>query len=105
MWSLLNAVYKHNRAVETSGEGKMVESMLMSPLATGTGFVSEERWASQLCLAIKHFIAATDGKKEEEDGKQRTTWPEAYRLAHEVAATWKAEEEKRTWRKWAGFGL
>lgn len=89
VWSLLNAVYNHNA---TSGNEK-IESMLMSPLATGAGYVPEKRWAEQVCLAIKHFVAAVNAPRRAE-GKQRTTWPEAYKPTHEVAATWRKEGGK-----------
>lgn len=88
IWSLLNAIYKHNRAAETSGT-KMITSMCMSPLATGSGFVSEERWASQMCLAIRHFHAATDGEAGKDEGERRVTWGEARGNAREVEVTWK----------------
>lgn len=92
IWSLLNAIYSHN--VNASSEDEKIRSMMMSPLATGSGFVAEDRWAQQLCLAIKHFIVAVEKPQPpERDGEGRSRvwkgWPEAHREEHEVAATWR----------------
>ncbi|KAF2190656.1 macro domain-like protein [Zopfia rhizophila CBS 207.26] len=64
IWSLLCAIDKHNQLVQ-DGKGASdvkIQSLLMTPLATGCGRVSAERWASQAVLAIKHFVEATENQ-------------------------------------------
>ncbi|KAF3061567.1 putative phage tail assembly-like protein [Daldinia childiae] len=61
IWSLLNAIEQHNRSATEEGSGAgsaKIESILMTPLGTGTGGISDEKWAKQTVLAIKHFIDA-----------------------------------------------
>ncbi|KAK3191279.1 hypothetical protein K4F52_002489 [Lecanicillium sp. MT-2017a] len=60
IWTLLCAVDKHNRRLgEGSGGGdETIRTILMTPLATGVGKVSEKRWAAQLVTAVKHFERA-----------------------------------------------
>lgn len=89
IWSLLNAVYNHNASTSTS-EDDRITSLLMSPLATGAGYVPEERWAGQLCLAIKHFVAAVNAPEKKQE-KERVTWPRAYQPTYEVQPTWRKE--------------
>ena len=62
MWSLLCAVDKHNRSVKDMGgaDGSRIQRLMMSPLATGVGGVSAERWAAQVVLATKHFVMAVE---------------------------------------------
>lgn len=55
VWSLLCAIDRHNR----SGEPH-IRSILMTPLATGVGRVSAQRWAQQLVLALNHFLDALE---------------------------------------------
>jgi O-acetyl-ADP-ribose deacetylase (regulator of RNase III) len=86
IWSLLCAVDKHNRLVQdgrSAGDVK-IESLLMTPLATGIGRVSAERWASQAVLAIKHFVEAT-----ENPGKWSALEPaDIFDHCNEVVDTW-----------------
>lgn len=72
IWSLLCKVSRHNREVERFGEGSggkpmeeggRIESILMTPLSTETGLVSERRWAEQTVLAVKHFIEASQNEE------------------------------------------
>jgi hypothetical protein len=35
-----------------------IKDILMTPLATGIGRVSPEKWAAQTLLAIRHFVRA-----------------------------------------------
>ena len=56
IWSLLCAVDTHNQS-STSDSGR-INSILMTPLATGVGRVRPQRWAEQCVLAIKHWIEA-----------------------------------------------
>ncbi|KAG6009354.1 hypothetical protein E4U21_002662 [Claviceps maximensis] len=63
IWSLLVSIDKHNRQVLHTGhagdeESNTIRSILVTPLATGVGKVSAERWAAQMVLALKHFVDA-----------------------------------------------
>ncbi|KAF2646018.1 macro domain-like protein, partial [Massarina eburnea CBS 473.64] len=61
VWTLLAAIERHNRRMGEEGgevEGKVIESVLMTPLATGVGLVSPEKWAAQTVLAIRQFVEA-----------------------------------------------
>ncbi|KAJ5121441.1 uncharacterized protein N7515_009402 [Penicillium bovifimosum] len=58
VWSLLCRVEGFNRSA--SEEGKKIERVLLTPLATGIGRVSKERWAGQMVLALKHFVDAVE---------------------------------------------
>ena len=65
VWSLLCAVEKHNESVveaggDGAGDGGRIRSMLVPPLATGIGRVSQQRWANQFVLAMKHFLDAKE---------------------------------------------
>jgi O-acetyl-ADP-ribose deacetylase (regulator of RNase III) len=56
MWSLLCAIDVHNREV---GDSELrIKSILMTPLATGTGRVSEAKWAAQCVMAMKYWLEA-----------------------------------------------
>ncbi|PHH90995.1 hypothetical protein CDD83_2016 [Cordyceps sp. RAO-2017] len=58
VWSLLCAIDSHNRSVQSPDA--TIRSILITPLATGIGRVSAERWAHQFILAMTHFIDATE---------------------------------------------
>ncbi|KAF2702977.1 macro domain-like protein [Pleomassaria siparia CBS 279.74] len=62
VWALLTSVDKHNRKItEEAGEQEReIKSVLMTPLATGYGRWSPERWAAQAVLAIRHFMEAVE---------------------------------------------
>ncbi|KAJ6782763.1 hypothetical protein PWT90_06011 [Aphanocladium album] len=72
VWSMLCTIDRHNRAVEErkknggdgGAEGDKIESILMTPLATGIGRVSEDVWAAQLLLALRHFDLAIRNPEE-----------------------------------------
>ncbi|PHH61326.1 hypothetical protein CDD81_460 [Ophiocordyceps australis] len=82
-WSLLCAVEQHNRG---AGEAERIGSLLVTPLATGVGRVSAERWAGQFVLALKHFDDASKNP-----GKWSSLEPpDILAYASEVAKTWKA---------------
>ncbi|KAF2671117.1 macro domain-like protein [Microthyrium microscopicum] len=57
VWALLCAIDVHNRQAR---EGERIDSILMTPLATGVGRVSEERWAAQCVLAMKYWVEAVE---------------------------------------------
>jgi O-acetyl-ADP-ribose deacetylase (regulator of RNase III) len=61
IWTLMCALERHNRVARESGKSESaIDSILMTPLATGVGKVSGERWAHQAVLAMKHFISAVE---------------------------------------------
>ncbi|KAM4061126.1 phage tail assembly-like protein [Hirsutella rhossiliensis] len=63
VWSLLCAIDRHNRALGQSGvsaDDAGIRSILITPMATGVGRVSAERWAHQFILAIRHFVDAVE---------------------------------------------
>lgn len=81
VWSLLCQVEGWNR-----GRSKdRIDSVLMTPLATGYGCVSKERWASQLVLALKHFVDAL----ERPERWSRLDWGNIAKDAREVERTWR----------------
>ncbi|KAL9618387.1 MAG: hypothetical protein Q9160_006895 [Pyrenula sp. 1 TL-2023] len=82
VWSLLCGIGRHNEGKEA---GERIEEVLMTPLGTGTGGVSEERWAEQAVLALKHYVEAG----EDEEKWTRLGWKEALELAQEARETWK----------------
>ncbi|KFH42781.1 hypothetical protein ACRE_064660 [Hapsidospora chrysogenum ATCC 11550] len=93
VWSLLCAVDNHNRAVRAAGGGDddddddrdEIRSILMTPLGTGIGAITPERWASQAVLALKHFHDACANP----DKWSAIGWTEAEYYADEVEKTWK----------------
>ncbi|KAL4920091.1 hypothetical protein BDW62DRAFT_199177 [Aspergillus aurantiobrunneus] len=83
VWSLLCAVEGWNREL-VDGDGKRIESLLVTPMATGCGRVSPEKWAAQFVLAIRHFVDALE--RPERWG--RLGWREIYHDTEEVEKTW-----------------
>lgn len=81
IWSLLCAIEKYNRE---SPEEEKIRSLLMTPIATGTGYVSAKRWARQAVLALKHFVEAS----ENPDEWANLGWPQILESAREVEETW-----------------
>lgn len=81
VWTLLCAVDKHNRGAR---DDEKIRSLLMSPLATGTGFVSAQKWANQAVLAIKHFIEAVEKPAK----WSALGWPDIRGTTKEVEQTW-----------------
>ncbi|KAI1807855.1 macro domain-like protein [Daldinia bambusicola] len=97
VWSLLNAIERHNRGVEaeevqggssggnsrgSSGSTK-IGSILMTPLGTGTGGISDDKWAKQAVLAIKHFIDA----KQHPETWSAMTWKETSKIDIQLMKT------------------
>ncbi|PHH82078.1 hypothetical protein CDD82_7073 [Ophiocordyceps australis] len=81
-WSLLCAVHQHNAGAL---EADAIGSLLVTPLATGVGRVSADRWAGQFVLALKHFDDATKNP-----GKWSCLDPsDILAYSSEVAKTWK----------------
>ncbi|KAF9892488.1 hypothetical protein FE257_001597 [Aspergillus nanangensis] len=80
VWSLLCQVEGWNRGRTTD----RIESILMTPLATGVGGVSEERWAAQLVLALRQFVDALERPQR----WSRLGWGEILDDAMVVEKTW-----------------
>ncbi|KAH6660947.1 hypothetical protein BKA67DRAFT_598908 [Truncatella angustata] len=92
VWSLLNRVERHNDSVaegrggeggEEPGRASAIASLLMTPLGTGTGRVSYERWARQAVLAIKHWV---DSVEDPERFMERD-WADLARVHAELQLT------------------
>ncbi|GAB1194626.1 hypothetical protein APSETT444_003872 [Aspergillus pseudonomiae] len=81
VWSLLCQVegWNHDRSKDR------IDTILITPLATGVGHVSPERWASQFILAMKHFVDAL----ERPERWSRMEWGEIDKDVMEVEKTWK----------------
>lgn len=80
VWSLLGKLERHNKEAD---EGDQVRGILMTPLGTGAGGLSEQKWAEQTVLAIKHHLEAVQS-----EGKWRNLkWREAYEMTDAVAET------------------
>ena len=75
VWSLMCELDRHNQAVrrggggggggggeegDGDGEAGRIDSFLMTPLATGIGGLSAQRWAEQAVLALKHYVDAIE---------------------------------------------
>ncbi|KAK4569753.1 hypothetical protein LTR86_002722 [Recurvomyces mirabilis] len=82
IWSLLNAIYNHNR--DARDEGEKIHSLLMTPLATGAGGVSNKRWAEQTVLAMKHFVESV----QDPETWSRLQWGKALEDFREVEGTY-----------------
>lgn len=79
VWAILVAIDRHNHGVD---EVDRVKSVLMTPLGTGTGGLSDTRWAEQCVLAMKHFVEAC----EEPEVWGRMNWVVAKRVGKEIDA-------------------
>lgn len=87
IWSLLCAIDSHNRDVKDGkvAEGEEeIQTVLMTPLATGCGRVSPERWATQLVLALTNYASAL----EDEEKWSSLEWDAIDASAIEVERTW-----------------
>ncbi|KAL5335432.1 hypothetical protein BJX70DRAFT_323092 [Aspergillus crustosus] len=99
VWSLLCAVEGWNRgfdsgasSLESSSEGPgkdralgRIESVLVTPMATGYGGVSAEKWAAQVVLAMRHFVDAL----EKPDRWRNLGWGEIPEDTEGVEKTWR----------------
>lgn len=83
VWSLLCQVEGWNR--QHDSEDDRIKTMLITPLATGVGLVSKERWAEQFVLALKHFVDAL----ERPERWTQLGWRDITDDAREVEKTWK----------------
>ncbi|KAF2094559.1 macro domain-like protein [Rhizodiscina lignyota] len=87
VWSLLCAIDRHNRSAKASGAaepgGSVINSILMTPLATGVGGVSAKKWANQTVLALKHYINAVENAAQ----CSSLDWVQVVKLSREVGET------------------
>ncbi|KAK2936891.1 Macro domain-like [Fusarium oxysporum f. sp. vasinfectum] len=81
IWSLLCAIDNHNH---DASEYDQIQSVLMTPLATGVGRVSPEKWALQTVLAMKHFLEASDNPEK----WSSLQWADLGRTCAETQLTW-----------------
>ncbi|OJJ59120.1 hypothetical protein ASPSYDRAFT_151191 [Aspergillus sydowii CBS 593.65] len=86
IWSLLCAIEGWNRRAGAGGDaGSRIETILITPMATGCGAVSPDRWAAQMVLAMRHFVDAL----EKPERWSRLDWREIYDDTGDVEKTWK----------------
>jgi hypothetical protein len=79
---MLAAIKRHNR---NATDGDQIKTILMTPLATGVGQVSLERWAQQTALALKHAIDA----QLRPDFWRSIDWSAAQQMSEQVSETHK----------------
>ena len=86
VWSLLCQIEGWNRQhdAEAPDGDERIKNILITPLATGVGGVSRERWAAQFVLALKHFVDAL----ERPERWSELSWKELVQDAWEVEKTW-----------------
>jgi len=94
VWSLLCAVDLHNRKVREAGAGAIeseIKSILMTPLATGCGRISNTQWAEQCVIGMKHWVEAVE--KPEIWGCM--TWADVLESGRhdELCQTWGGEDD------------
>lgn len=89
-WAIFAAIDRHNRSV---GAVDQVKSVLMTPLGTGAGGLSDTTWAEQCVLAMKHFAEACE--RPEVWGQMH--WMAARSIGREIDAV----SVRRNWN----FGL
>jgi O-acetyl-ADP-ribose deacetylase (regulator of RNase III) len=81
VWSLLCQVEGWNRDCKRE---ERIESILITPIATGIGRVSAAKWAEQFVLAMRHFVDAL--QRPERWGA--LSWGDVTEEVEEVKATW-----------------
>jgi O-acetyl-ADP-ribose deacetylase (regulator of RNase III) len=97
VWSLLCAVDNHNRTVRAAGDDREeIRSILMTPLGTGIGRITPERWASQAVLALKHFHDACANPEK----WSKIGWTDAEYYSDEVEKTWKEDRDEGNSGSW-----
>ena len=94
VWSLLCAVDLHNRKVREADADAVeseIKSILMTPLATGCGRISNTCWAEQCVIAMKHWAEAVE--KPEIWGCM--TWEDVLGSGRheELCQTWGGEDD------------
>ena len=87
IWTLLCAIDRHNRRLGEDETGsEVIKTVLMTPLATGVGKVSEKRWAAQLVTAVKQYERAVANPETFSSLEPR----DIFDLDNEIAATYEA---------------
>ncbi|RSM01549.1 hypothetical protein CEP52_008459 [Fusarium oligoseptatum] len=86
VWSLLCAIDKHNRA---ASDNDKISRILMTPMATGTGLVTPERWAEQTVLAMKHFREAVEKPQK----WSAMEWADIFEVGDDIEDTWNYDDE------------
>lgn len=81
VWSLLCQVEGWNRGCKKE---KRIESILITPLATGVGKVSAAKWAAQFVLAMRHFVDALRRPQR----WAALSWGDLTAEVEEVKTTW-----------------
>lgn len=85
VWALLCAVDMHNREHSEPQRGSehqssdtnavpRIDTILLTPLATGAGRISEARWAAQCVLAMKYWLEAV----EQPEKWANLSWTDVY---------------------------
>ena len=87
VWSLLCAVDTHNKDLKAVGKQPQINNILMTPLGTGVGRISAERWAGQCVLAMKHWVEAV----ENPETWQNLEWEKIFEGHEEVVSTYRDE--------------
>jgi len=82
VWSLLCALDNHNNDDAVKPADK-ITSILMTPLATGVGLVSPQKWAEQAVLAMNHYAEAV----EKPEKWSRLEFHDVYRDCWKVGET------------------
>ncbi|PTU19646.1 hypothetical protein P175DRAFT_0503185 [Aspergillus ochraceoroseus IBT 24754] len=97
VWSLLCAVEGWNRGCagavggkeeeeeEEEGDDGKIRSVLITPMATGCGGVTPQKWAAQFVLAMRHFVDAV----ERPERWSRLSWGDIYDDTDAINKTWK----------------
>lgn len=80
VWSLFASIERHNRSAP---EQDRVRSILMTPLGTGVGGVTYDKWAAQCVLAMRHWIEACETPGD----WAQIGWKTAERIDADIEAT------------------
>jgi O-acetyl-ADP-ribose deacetylase (regulator of RNase III) len=85
VWSLLCEIDRHNQSARAASDpvvrASTINSILMTPLATGVGEITTEKWAHQAVLALKHYVSALENPAQ----WSKLDWEPAMKLTEEVA--------------------
>lgn len=85
VWSLLCELERWNRDLQEGREnGERIDRILMTPMATGCGLVSPQKWAAQLVLAMRYFVEAV----EKPERWSNLDWGNIFEDSEELKQTW-----------------
>ncbi|KAK3673583.1 hypothetical protein LTR78_006488 [Recurvomyces mirabilis] len=79
IWSLLNAIFNHNRDAQNNNNNE--EEKIKT---TGAGAVSNKRWAEQTVLAMRHFVESV----QDPETWSRLQWRKALEDFREMEGTY-----------------